>query len=302
MYFPYLRGRQYELIALRELADLNLIGNKIMPIIEPVSPSSTLISTVNKLVSKRLKFGIIANPKVGTFGKKEEKYLSECIESIFKSTPFFIVDDTVKDFFKYVGKPISECGFIFTRKDYIKEYSNLIEEASEIPMFTLMPDEGFYRRSIHFNRVLLHDSFEAQPRNSDYSDNAELFSEDHLYFQDDGYVGFSDYLTIGEKYNEGGFLPYCVVIHITYLDEQNRVFIKHFKSDSNDDTNDPAGKFYEALSKFVEWNKENRLNTYAARELERLYQEGLYPGLGTVKKLSLMNHIELMNKFLNNEN
>lgn len=27
MYFPYLRGRQFELIALRELIEKNLIGN-----------------------------------------------------------------------------------------------------------------------------------------------------------------------------------------------------------------------------------------------------------------------------------
>lgn len=37
MYFPYLRGRQFELIALRELIENNLIGNHIYPVIEPVN-------------------------------------------------------------------------------------------------------------------------------------------------------------------------------------------------------------------------------------------------------------------------
>ncbi len=131
-----------------------------------------------------------------------------------------------------------------------------------------MPDEGYYRRSIHSNRVLLNDPFEAKQRNADYSDDTELFSEDHLYFHDDGYIGFSDYLTIGDKYNEGGFLPYCVVIHITFFDSQKRLLIKHFKSDSIGDTRDTAGKFYEALSKFVKWNETHKLNTYAAKELD----------------------------------
>ncbi len=36
MYFPYVRGRQYELLALRELASQNLLSAKIVPIIEPV--------------------------------------------------------------------------------------------------------------------------------------------------------------------------------------------------------------------------------------------------------------------------
>ena len=36
MYFPYLRGRQFELVALRELLELDLISEKIVPVIEPV--------------------------------------------------------------------------------------------------------------------------------------------------------------------------------------------------------------------------------------------------------------------------
>lgn len=34
MYFPYLRGRQYELIALRELLENNKLSNNVIPIIE----------------------------------------------------------------------------------------------------------------------------------------------------------------------------------------------------------------------------------------------------------------------------
>lgn len=41
MYFPYLRGRQYELLALRELVSRGLISNKVIPIVEPVKLSTT---------------------------------------------------------------------------------------------------------------------------------------------------------------------------------------------------------------------------------------------------------------------
>jgi hypothetical protein len=50
MYFPYLRGRQYELLALCELVDSQRIGNHIIPIIEPVKPSSTLTKTLNLFI------------------------------------------------------------------------------------------------------------------------------------------------------------------------------------------------------------------------------------------------------------
>ena len=42
MYFPYLRGRQFELIALRELVEKGVLSSRITPIIEPVKLSSTL--------------------------------------------------------------------------------------------------------------------------------------------------------------------------------------------------------------------------------------------------------------------
>ena len=41
MYFPILRGRQFELLALRECVNKSLLSNKIIPIVEPVKVSST---------------------------------------------------------------------------------------------------------------------------------------------------------------------------------------------------------------------------------------------------------------------
>lgn len=49
MYFPYLRGRQFELIALRELLESERIGQEIIPIIEPVKPSGNIIENFRML-------------------------------------------------------------------------------------------------------------------------------------------------------------------------------------------------------------------------------------------------------------
>ena len=67
MYFPYLRGRQFELIALRELLEKRLIGDKIVPIIEPVKLTSTLVKTLNLYVEEKHKVALIMNPQVGNF-------------------------------------------------------------------------------------------------------------------------------------------------------------------------------------------------------------------------------------------
>lgn len=43
MYSPYLRGRQYELLAIGELIDNNLLNDHVIPVVEPVKLSFTLI-------------------------------------------------------------------------------------------------------------------------------------------------------------------------------------------------------------------------------------------------------------------
>ena len=66
MYFPYLRGKQFELLALRELV-LLMANNrtKISPILEPVKITSTLTNTLSELRRSNINFNIIINPLVG---------------------------------------------------------------------------------------------------------------------------------------------------------------------------------------------------------------------------------------------
>ncbi|MEE1319505.1 MAG: sce7725 family protein, partial [Ruminococcus sp.] len=103
---------------------------------------------------------------------------------------------------------------------------------------------------------------------------------------------------VGKEYSESGFAPYAVAIHIVYLAEDKTLRIHHFVSDSNNDISDPANKFYEALTKLVAWNKEKKLNTFAMQKFEDMYKNETYPGLGVVKKLSIMHHIELIGNHL----
>ena len=70
MYFPYLRGRQNELLCLRELLDAGKFSSKVIPIIEPVKFSSTLFSTLIKFIEMGHQVIVIRNPEVGSFRKE----------------------------------------------------------------------------------------------------------------------------------------------------------------------------------------------------------------------------------------
>lgn len=307
MYFPYLRGRQFELIALRELVEKGVLSSRITPIIEPVKLSSTLVKTIEIYGEKNKQLAIITNPKVGSFSSdvKEEKNqkLKESLFASLKENDNILYMNLLRANAKperFIERHANKMGTICNDKDAISVYETYFSETDV--KFNLIPDESGFRRKIRKNRVLLADKFNKQERNNDYIEiDDEPFSEDHLYYSEDGYVGFADYSVIGEEYNETGFAPYAVAIHIVYFDIDKSLRVKHFVSDSNDDISDPAGKFQEALSKLVEWNEGKRLDTVAMKEFEDLYRREAYPGLGTVKKLSIMHHLELIGRYLDKE-
>ena len=65
MYFPYFRGRQYELLALKELASQKLISSSVIPVIEPVKNIPALNNSLNAFCLASLPIGLIINPSVG---------------------------------------------------------------------------------------------------------------------------------------------------------------------------------------------------------------------------------------------
>lgn len=122
-----------------------------------------------------------------------------------------------------------------------------------------------------------------------------------MYYKEEYYAGFADYSILGSSYQEGGFAPFAVAIHIVYFDVNDSLRIKHFVSASNEDIQNPAGKFHEALKALKQWtnSQEGQDNmTDALRTFLDYYERGAYPGLGMAKKLSLMHHLELMGRFL----
>jgi len=307
MYFPVLRGRQFELIALRELIENKLIGKHVLPIVEPVKLTATLNTTLSAFREANSEIAVIRNPRVGEFVSKlrnpdnekvTEKFYAEIEKGSFISTYYIDNKDRLDaSHITQKGLSLDQCIAICLNKDSLSKYKNIF--GTTFPKYTLIPDERSMRRSISTHKVLLDDKFDKKARNTDYAIEEDTpFSEDHLFYDDEGYVGFADYSIVGAEYNESGFAPYAVVIHIVYPDEDGALRIHHFVSDSNDDISDPAGKFEEALQKFHHWNQMHKLDTFGANEFEKLYNNQYYPGLGTVKKLSIMHHIELVSRYL----
>ena len=314
MYFPYVRGRQYELLALKELVANNLIGEKVIPIVEPVKLSPTLISAMAAFVDTNRKLAIIRNPAVGSFisdymnakpGTKEESYRDRFDAAfddlnIIKSIIINNGSHQLLDFWGEHDVDKKDLLVVANNRDYLWLYEKYFVDMA--PQYALIPDESAFKRKVRRNKVRLDDKFEKQERTSDYQDATdEFFSEDHIYYNEDGFEGFADYSIVGDEFSEKGFAPYAVAIHIVYFADDMTLRIKHFVSDSNEDPRNPALKFYEAVAKLANWYRNENPNvplTLGIQTFLEHYDNQTYPGLGTVKKLSLMHHLELMSKYL----
>lgn len=322
MYFPYLRGRQNELLCLRELLQEDKLYEKVIPIIEPVRFNSTFLTTVQKFIDANRKIVIIRNPKVGSFEedlKIFQKNITdqtdiakqEKLEKILADYKSMLREPNVISAYLCNKKIISDCinGDLTVGDKVLINLSNETFYSYEdyqdklVAKYTLIPNNDF-KEVVESDAVILEDVFNKAKRNTDYLISPdEIFSRRHLNYSQNGYVGFSDYSIVGDSYEENGFAPLAVAIHILYIGEKKELRVHHFVSESNENISDPGRKFAEAMKKLEEWPKYNSIpETLGLEKLMNFYKTGRFPGLGVVKKCSLMHHLELIGKELEGEN
>lgn len=311
MYYPYFRGKQYELVLIKEQAQL-LADNKMIPIIEPVKLNlNPLERALVSLHEADANYILIANPANGDFINNSTP-LFEFIQSLDKEniTVGLIVKEgsSLSEFERlidmYSDFPIAIIHQGFTKG---KELSDLIKSKSHynIPLniFVSLESNKLYQK--HFKnigeRIWIRDAFNKR-KNANYPEN-EHFSELHLTYEDEGMDGFGDFLTVGDDYSESGGPAWAVAIHMTYCNSEQDMYIKHYVSDRQDDNKDAGGKFLEALNYLVaDENKNKFFNTKASEEYLELHKKQLFRGLGYAKKLSMQNHLEIIAQFLESNN
>jgi len=306
MYYPYLRGKQNELLLLKENASSLLKNSDVIPIIEPVKKNlSALNRTLESLKENDIPFILVINPKHGDLKEATSTLYDEIINKTLNDySNFFIgyiVDtksniDDIKDFLDNCQQSIA---LIHNRYINAKELGSLVKEYESIKKHIFLDDQILYRRQFKKGeKILIKDGFK-KTKNSEYPPE-ELFSELHLVYDEMGLDGFGDFLIVGDEYSETGGPAYAIAIHLTYFNDDEVLYIKHFISDRVKTPTDPAGKFAEALRKLVEEVENNDLiyKSEAYKQYKKFNEDGHFPGLGYVKKLSMQHHVEIIVKFL----
>jgi hypothetical protein len=310
MYHPYFRGKQYELITVREMAP-RLTRAGFRPIIEPVRESlGGLEKALDAVVEVGGRAIVVVNPHHGDLSGAGEP-LTKLLRARFLNLPgisagILLKPDTTTQEALNCYQEHSEHNPAFIHAGFTDAKSLAVEfqgpGGDQCHIFFYQYCGKLYQK--HFkpaHRILLKDGFERK-RGKDYPP-VEPFSDLHATFEDEGMDGFGDFLIVGDEYSETGGPAYTVAIHLTFIDpgQDYAMFIHHFISDRRDTPKDPAGKFAEALAKMIstlDSPTSTVLETEAVKEFRDLHRKGHFPGLGYVKKLSMNHHIETLADFI----
>lgn len=315
MYYPYLRGKQYEFLALRAISE-NFSAEqcaKVRPIIEPVKRmednDTQTINALSAMLRHGIVFAYILNPQEGVF-KGREIYFPDKVKQILPEKgrwlPALLLRGDAKWLNIEIGRLINENGF--------KELLVVLpknEEASKWGMVLSLPEvktivccdadsRSTLRQIRNYKKdiVRLDDCFQSELRNKDFRGKEDQrFNDNVAFFAEEQFAGFGDYTTLPGSYIKGGMLPWVVAIHMTYNKNEEEVWIHHFLSETNDNgTENIQGKFQEAAKQVKPFFAQNypKDMTSAVDQLQKYVDQGHYPGLGILKKLSIEHHISLM--------
>lgn len=308
MYHPYFRGKQFELITVREAAPM-LAASKFTPIIEPVKESlSGLRRALKALCDADGSAIVVVNPHHGVHAEdgltistmlREEFLTKEKIAAGILLTESMTVKEVMDCYKQHADHSVALVHAGFSEA---KSLSEALGDKTKQVRHIFFEECGLLYRK-HFAgsyRVLLRDGFERR-RNRDHPP-VEPFSDLHVTFAEQGMNGFGDFLIVGDEYSESGGPAYAVAVHLTFIDptKDDAMFIYHFVSDSQDDPTDPAGKFAEALNAMMKKLSEPNHHIFessSVKEFRDLHARGHFPGLGYIKKLSMKHHIETLQHY-----
>ena len=308
MYYPYFRGKQFELDTLLEVA--RPVYANTLPIIEPVNNNRITILRYNSIANRQIPVILIVNPRhpriAFSIADVQRIFIDDALSTHHSLTLGYIIDQLsstaeLSAFLK--SNPDNPKAVIFkytlTPADLAAYDSVLHANTPDILIFDDRRTSVRMRTVLgwHTNRVLLTDGFQRQERNSDYP-AMSVFDSNTSTWRADGWQGVGDYLTIGDYFQEGGGQPLVVTFHITAPNGPN-LEVHHFSSTMLSTVKGRVSpKFIEACASLVYSPytipmSSNGLTLYRDWNLR-----GHATALGGAKKASMLHHMELLSSIV----
>ena len=304
-YFPFLRGKQNELMALRELAHEIAEHGSIIPIIEPVNRNATTRISLDRYIEVSMPFLFVSNPVYGDFANNSELLFtdltSEALLEYDNWTPALQVNvnSTTASITAFLQRyQQSEVAIIYNGLPANgAAVAQLANEHVVHHVFIEGAVGAAYVNSIDAGRrVMIADRFHRQPRNADYP-ATEFFSDTNTVAGNPNRLDFGDYSIVGNHFADTGGPAYAVAVHHIHFEGgvAGPLHINHFISDHVDAAVNTSGKAVEAVHNLVtEIDNFHPHDTAACDEYREIDHEQTSRGLGYLKRLAIQHHLEVM--------
>lgn len=315
MYYPYVYGRQYDLIALDQVADKIARKRVVTPIIEPVVINPRDVTkTLKGLLKQNISTVLVLNPSLGNFktGSNIDMKIWDTEVAKYHSEPNFIpalkisANTQPAEVSSFLAKFKHKVALIHWAELDPKAMTVILapESARVINIYLSSHTSASYRQVLPgSDKVLARDGFNKAERNADYT--TDEFFDDLIttYNKLDKMDGFSDFTITGSDFKAGGGPAAAVAIHLTYEKTSSKaIWIRHFVSDDvTIPPNDVNLKIGQCLRKFDAYIKNNPTQfsySDAVKKFIMLYRTGATTSLAKLKQMSIEHHIELMDYLL----
>ncbi|EOT43494.1 sce7725 family protein [Enterococcus dispar] len=284
MYYPYFRGKQFDLLALRQLSEADKLSQAIHPIIEPVKDNPALYKLLQQFDKVKQPYSLIENPQSGDFLTVAGQ---EKLQQITTSSAHILTTPLNSSSHYQV--------LIAQNAEVLKDYGSLI---FSIP--TIVPMEFRLLQRIKGPLILSEDNF-LRVRPSYYLEQPdEIFSTAHLNFTKRGFKGFSDFSIDSRLYYEQSYPAREIVLHLVYFAENNQLRIHHFVSPS-EELPDFSSRFLAVMAEVIAFPFFPKEETVGLKILKESYFKNKFPGMGILRKASVMHHLELMSRFFDKQ-
>ena len=236
MYYPYLRSKQNEMLALREIAQSTTIRySHIMPIIEPVRDLLTLDKTVEALEKADIPYAVVINAQGN---KVEDVYAWLAKDGYHNYFPAFICDSASSLVYDQLNSMDLHDVVLVFKNDIDSDNEGLLPLLMHSSVGTIVGrmSRSLKKRLSHANKRLVTfkpDAFHSQNSNAQYANALdELYTEEHSFYKEENFDGFSDFCVLPKELQEGGMTPTTLAIHLTYKKNEDEIWVRHFLSDN----------------------------------------------------------------------
>ena len=305
-YFPFLRGKRYELSAVRDLVDRIASFRRIIPILEPFNANKETYDAINDFINESLPFLFICNPGHGTFFTNQSNIATRHRPRILGAlagyrnwTPALNINEwtgksRLDTFIRRFGgdHPLALIYRGLPRDNGAR--ASIANHPFRWHVFLRNAVASGYITSLDLDSCVdLDDTFRRRIPNASYPEYppAELFTDRNTLSSH-----FGDFSIVGD-YVAGGGPAHAVALHHIHLDENRSgaLYISHFISDRRNTPIDPAGKVLEALNHLVAALPNlHPNNTEACQEYREMVQNQQGGMLGPMKYLAIKHHLEVM--------